>query len=163
GVEAAALAPAILLLHSPGAVMLVCVTADAIAKLLGGTRRWTLSTAFDLAQLSIAYAVTALFADALPAPGGAARGRRAPPRGGRRRRGRRSPGGRRPPRVLPRQHRARVRLPGPLRSGGEGPPSRDRSVSVRRSDPSGAPRDPGGPRLPDLRRRRHPSRLLSGR
>ena len=32
GVEAAALAPAILLLHSPGAVMLVCVTADGIAE-----------------------------------------------------------------------------------------------------------------------------------
>jgi diguanylate cyclase (GGDEF)-like protein len=72
GVEAAALAPAILLLHSPGAAMLVCVTADAVAKLLGGTRRWTLSTAFDLAQLSIAYAVTALFADALHVAGGGA-------------------------------------------------------------------------------------------
>jgi diguanylate cyclase (GGDEF)-like protein len=72
GVEAAALAPAILLLHSPGAVMLVCVTADAVAKLLGGTRRWTLSTAFDLAQLSLAYGVTALFADALHVAGGGA-------------------------------------------------------------------------------------------
>lgn len=74
GVEAAALAPAILLLRSPGAAMLVCVIAYVVAKLLGGTRRWTLSSAYDLAQLSVAYAVTALFADALHAAGGGAVG-----------------------------------------------------------------------------------------
>jgi len=71
GLEAAAMAPAILLLHSPGAVMLVCACADAIAKLIGRNRRWTLSSAFDLAQLSVAYAAAALFADALHASGGA--------------------------------------------------------------------------------------------
>ena len=70
GLEAAALAPAILLLHSPGAAMLVCVAADATAKLIGRNRRWTLSSAFDLAQLSIAYAAAALFADALHAGSG---------------------------------------------------------------------------------------------
>ena len=70
GLEAAALAPAILLLRSPGAAMLVCVAADAIAKQLTKNRRWTLSSAFDLAQLSLAYAAAALFADALHAVGG---------------------------------------------------------------------------------------------
>jgi diguanylate cyclase (GGDEF)-like protein len=70
GLEAAALAPAILLLQSPGAAMLVCVASDAIAKLFSRTRRWTLSSAFDIAQLSIAYAVAALFADALHGGGG---------------------------------------------------------------------------------------------
>jgi diguanylate cyclase (GGDEF)-like protein len=70
GLEAAALAPAILLLHSPGAAMLVCVASDAIAKLIGRNRRWSLPSAFDLAQLSIAYAAAALFADALHAAGG---------------------------------------------------------------------------------------------
>src|SRR5215470_10545769 len=34
GVESAALIPAILLLNSPGAAMLVCIVADAISKLL---------------------------------------------------------------------------------------------------------------------------------
>ncbi|HTY40419.1 MAG TPA: sensor domain-containing diguanylate cyclase [Thermoanaerobaculia bacterium] len=72
GFEAAALVPAILLLRSPGAAMLVCVAADAIAKILGKGRRWTLSSAFDLAQLSIAYAAAALFADALHVAGGGA-------------------------------------------------------------------------------------------
>jgi diguanylate cyclase (GGDEF)-like protein len=72
GFEAAAIVPAILLLRSPGAAMLVCASADALAKLLGKNRRWTLPNAFDLAQLSIAYAAAALFADALhPAGGGA--------------------------------------------------------------------------------------------
>ncbi len=70
GLEAAALAPAILLLRSPGAAMLVCAAADAIAKQLTKNRRWTLSSAFDLAQLSLAYAAAALFADALHAVGG---------------------------------------------------------------------------------------------
>ena len=70
GLEAAALAPAILLLRSPGAAMLVCAAADAIAKQFTKNRRWTLSSAFDLAQLSLAYAAAALFADALHAVGG---------------------------------------------------------------------------------------------
>ncbi|MGE5412937.1 MAG: diguanylate cyclase [Syntrophomonadaceae bacterium] len=72
GFEAAAIVPAILLLKSPGAAMLVCAAADAIAKLLGRGRRWTLGSVFDLAQLSIAYGAAGLFADALhPAGGGA--------------------------------------------------------------------------------------------
>jgi diguanylate cyclase (GGDEF)-like protein len=72
GFEAAAIVPAILLLHSPGAAMLVCAVADGLAKLLGRGRRWTLGSVFDLAQLSIAYGGAALFADALhPAGGGA--------------------------------------------------------------------------------------------
>jgi len=69
GLEAAALAPAILLLRSPGAAMLVCVCADTIAKLLGRNRRLTLSSAFDVAQLCLAYGVAALFAGALHAAG----------------------------------------------------------------------------------------------
>ena len=70
GLEAAALAPAILLLHSPGAAMLVCVAADAISKLLQKTRRLTLSNTSDLAQLSLAYGAAALFRHALNAPAG---------------------------------------------------------------------------------------------
>lgn len=69
GLEAAALAPAILLLRSPGAAMLVCLAADAIAKMVGRNRRLTLSSAFDIAQLSLAYGVAALFAAALHAGG----------------------------------------------------------------------------------------------
>ena len=69
GLEAAALAPAILLLGSPGAAMLICLAADAIAKMAGRNRRLTLASAFDIAQLSLAYAVAALFATALHAGG----------------------------------------------------------------------------------------------
>jgi diguanylate cyclase (GGDEF)-like protein len=65
GVEAAALVPAILVLHSPGAAMLVCVVADGISKLLARPRRLTLANAFDLSQLSLAYGAAALFAYAL--------------------------------------------------------------------------------------------------
>ena len=50
--------------------MLVCVAADAVAKLLSKNRRWTLSSTFDVAQLSVAYAASALFADALHVAGG---------------------------------------------------------------------------------------------
>lgn len=69
GLEAAALAPAILLLGSPGAAMLICLAADTIAKTIGKNRRLTLASAFDIAQLSLAYAVAALFATALHAGG----------------------------------------------------------------------------------------------
>lgn len=65
GVESAALIPAILLLGSPGAAMLVCVVSDGISKLLSRPRRFTLSNAFDLAQLSLSYAAAALFCQAL--------------------------------------------------------------------------------------------------
>jgi diguanylate cyclase (GGDEF)-like protein len=69
GVEAAAMVPAILVLNSPGAAMLVCVVADAVAKVLAKSRRATLSNAFDLAQLAISYGSAALFCRALHAAG----------------------------------------------------------------------------------------------
>ncbi len=65
GVESAALIPAILLLNSPGAAMLICVVADAISKLLARPRRLRLSNSFDIAQLAISYAAAALFCQAL--------------------------------------------------------------------------------------------------
>jgi|RhiMetdeSRZDD1v2_1073273.scaffolds.fasta_scaffold22692_5 diguanylate cyclase (GGDEF)-like protein len=65
GVESAALIPAILLLNSPGAAMLICVVADAISKLLARPRRLRLSNSFDIAQLAISYAAAALFCEAL--------------------------------------------------------------------------------------------------
>src|SRR5262245_17023159 len=71
GLEAAALVPVILLLDSPGATLLICLTADVLAKWIGRTRRLTLSTAFDLAQLGLSYGVAAVFFQALqhPSPG----------------------------------------------------------------------------------------------
>jgi len=65
GVESAALIPAILLLNSPGAGMLVCIVADAISKLLVRPRRLRLSNSFDIAQLALSYAAAALFCQAL--------------------------------------------------------------------------------------------------
>jgi diguanylate cyclase (GGDEF)-like protein len=65
GLEAAALVPAILLIDSPGGAMLVCAVGDTISKLFGRPRRITLSNAFDLAQLSFAYGIAALFCRAL--------------------------------------------------------------------------------------------------
>jgi len=70
GLEAAALVPAILILGSPGAAMLVCVVGDAISKLFVRSRRLTLSNAFDVAQLSVAYGAAALFSYALHSAGG---------------------------------------------------------------------------------------------
>jgi len=61
GLEAATLVPAILILNSPGTVMLVCIAADLLAKLFGRLRRVLLSTAFDLAQLAISYGLAAIF------------------------------------------------------------------------------------------------------
>ncbi|MEP6993557.1 MAG: GGDEF domain-containing protein [Acidobacteriota bacterium] len=69
GVEAAAMIPAILVLNSPGAAILICVVADSLAKLIAKTRRLTLSNAFDLAQLAISYGAAALFCRALHADG----------------------------------------------------------------------------------------------
>ncbi len=69
GVEAAAMIPAILVLNSPGAAMLVCVAADGIAKGLAKSRRVTLSSSFDLAQLAVSYGAAALFCRALHAAG----------------------------------------------------------------------------------------------
>ena len=69
GVEAAALVPAILLLGSPGAAMLVCLVGDGLAKGIQRPRRFTLANAFDVAQLALAYGVAALFCSALNASG----------------------------------------------------------------------------------------------
>ena len=69
GVEAAALVPAILLLASPGAAVLVCLVGDGLAKSLQRPRRFTLANAFDVAQLALAYGVAALFCSALNAAG----------------------------------------------------------------------------------------------
>jgi len=69
GLEAAAMIPAILVLGSPGAAILVCVVADAIAKVLARSRRLTLSNGFDLAQLALSYGSAALFCRALHAAG----------------------------------------------------------------------------------------------
>jgi diguanylate cyclase (GGDEF)-like protein len=69
GVEAAALVPAILLLGSPGAAILICLAADGLAKALQRPRRFSLSNAFDVAQLALAYGAAALFARALNAAG----------------------------------------------------------------------------------------------
>lgn len=65
GLEAAALVPAILILRSPGAVILICLSADILAKLLGRVRRVQLSTAFDLSQLALSYGIAAVFFGAL--------------------------------------------------------------------------------------------------
>ncbi len=69
GLEAAALVPAILILDSPGAAMLVCLVGDAISKLVGRPRRLTLSNTFDVAQLSFAYGTAAVFSHALYSAG----------------------------------------------------------------------------------------------
>ncbi|MGH9368079.1 MAG: diguanylate cyclase [Thermoanaerobaculia bacterium] len=68
GLEAAALVPAILLLDSPGATILICLAADVVAKLLARSRRLTLSTAFDLSQLALSWGVAALLFRALRQP-----------------------------------------------------------------------------------------------
>jgi diguanylate cyclase (GGDEF)-like protein len=69
GLEAAAVVPAILILRSPGAAILICVVADTIAKLAGGTRRVTRPNGFDLAQLSLSYGLAAVFLRALAPEG----------------------------------------------------------------------------------------------
>jgi diguanylate cyclase (GGDEF)-like protein len=68
GLEAAALVPAILILQSPGATMVVCVSADLIAKTLRRHRRLSLPSAFDVAQLSISYGLAAIFFGAVRSP-----------------------------------------------------------------------------------------------
>ena len=67
GLEAAALVPAILILNSPGAAMLICGIADLSVKLVR-RRRLSLSSLFDLSQLSLAYGVAALFYGAVRSP-----------------------------------------------------------------------------------------------
>ncbi len=53
--------PAILLLDSPAAVMAICAAGDIVAKLLRARRRFTLSSAFDLSQISLSYGLAAVF------------------------------------------------------------------------------------------------------
>jgi diguanylate cyclase (GGDEF)-like protein len=67
GLEAAALVPAILILDSPGAAMLICGVADLSVKLLR-RRKLSLSGLFDLSQLALAYGVAALFYGAVRSP-----------------------------------------------------------------------------------------------
>ncbi len=67
GLEAAALVPAILILHSPGAAMAICAVADLAVKLLR-RRRFSLSSFFDLSQLALSYGIAALFFEALRVP-----------------------------------------------------------------------------------------------
>jgi diguanylate cyclase (GGDEF)-like protein len=69
GLEAAALVPAILILDSTSATMLVCVTADLAAKLSLGRRRFTRATIFDVSQLALSYGLAAAFHSALERPG----------------------------------------------------------------------------------------------
>ena len=61
GLEAAALVPAILLIQSPAAVMVICAAGDTIAKLLRRKRRFTLSSLFDLSQICLSYGLAAVF------------------------------------------------------------------------------------------------------
>jgi diguanylate cyclase (GGDEF)-like protein len=68
GLEAAAMVPAILILQSPGATILVCVSADLIAKTLRRHRRLSLPSAFDVAQLAISYGLAAIFFGAVRSP-----------------------------------------------------------------------------------------------
>jgi diguanylate cyclase (GGDEF)-like protein len=70
GLEAAALVPAILILESPGAAMLICGVADLGVK-LARRRRLSLSSLFDLSQLIVSYGLAALFYRAIH---GSARG-----------------------------------------------------------------------------------------
>ncbi len=67
GLEAAALVPAILILDSPGAAMLICGVADLSVKLLR-RRKLSLSGLFDLSQLALAYGAAALFYGAVRSP-----------------------------------------------------------------------------------------------
>jgi diguanylate cyclase (GGDEF)-like protein len=70
GLEAAALVPAIILMESPGAVMLICFAADILAKTLARQRRLSLPTGFDVAQLALSYGLAAAFFQSVhrPAP-----------------------------------------------------------------------------------------------
>jgi diguanylate cyclase (GGDEF)-like protein len=68
GLEAAALVPAILLLQSPAAVLVVCAAGDTLAKVLRPKRRFTLSSAFDLSQICLSYGLAAIFFRAVHRP-----------------------------------------------------------------------------------------------
>jgi len=68
GLESAALVPAILLLQSTSAVLVVCAAGDTLAKLLRPKRRFTLSSAFDLSQICLSYGLAAWFFHAVHRP-----------------------------------------------------------------------------------------------
>src|SRR5476651_2168109 len=53
GLEAAAIVPAILVLDSAGAAMLVCAVADLATKVTTRGRRFTRATLFDVSQLAL--------------------------------------------------------------------------------------------------------------
>src|ERR1700693_5548480 len=61
GLEAAAIVPAILVLDSAGAAMLVCAAADLATKLITRGRRFTRATLFDVSQLALSYGLAAAF------------------------------------------------------------------------------------------------------
>lgn len=61
GLEAAAIVPATLILHSAGACMLICAGADLAAKLTTRGRRFTRATMFDVSQLALSYGIAAVF------------------------------------------------------------------------------------------------------
>lgn len=69
GLESAALVPAILILDSPGAAILICGAGDILAKLARRDRRFTLSSAFDVSQISLSYGLAALFFRVVHQPG----------------------------------------------------------------------------------------------
>ena len=69
GLEAAALVPAILILNSPAAAVLICALGDLIAKLARRGRRLSLSTVFDVTQISFSYGLAALFFREIHVPG----------------------------------------------------------------------------------------------
>lgn len=61
GLEAAAIVPAILVLDSVGAAMLVCAVADVSTKLIRRGRYFTRATLFDISQLALSYGLAAAF------------------------------------------------------------------------------------------------------
>jgi diguanylate cyclase (GGDEF)-like protein len=71
GLEAAAIVPAILVLDSAGAAMLVCAVADLATKLLRRGRHFTRATLFDVSQLALSYGLAAAFFRPLNRPGAA--------------------------------------------------------------------------------------------
>jgi diguanylate cyclase (GGDEF)-like protein len=65
GLEAAAIFPLIIILRSPGAALLVCGAADFLSKQFRRPWRASLSTLFDVSQLSLSYGLAAMFYESL--------------------------------------------------------------------------------------------------
>ena len=129
--------------------MLVCVVGDAISKLFVRPRRLTLSNAFDVAQLSLAYGTAALFSHALHSAGGGWARLAALATG-----------------VLLVFFFVNTALVfaylelGAHRAPGAA--ARDRPLPAHGSAPARPDRHPRGPRLRDLRARRNAPRVLPG-